>query len=106
MRNFRCVAVMILSLVLTPFITAQDTAANPQSPAVLFRNARVFDGVKDQISGPVDVLVQGNKITKISTTPIHPDADTKVIDGTGRTLMPGLWTPIITSGWPLFLCRL
>jgi imidazolonepropionase-like amidohydrolase len=36
------------------------------------------------------VLVQGNKITKISMTPITPDGDTKVIDGTGRTLIPGL----------------
>ena len=90
MSNLRCVAVMIFSLLLAPFIDAQNTPPNPQPSAVLFRNARVFDGVKEQISGPVDVLVQGNKITKISTTPINPDADTKVIDATGRTLMPGL----------------
>ena len=90
MKNIRYLAVMIIPLLLTPFIHAQNAAANPQPPSVLFHNARVFDGVKEEVWGPADVLVQGNKIAKISTTPIHPDATTKVIDGTGRTLMPGL----------------
>jgi imidazolonepropionase-like amidohydrolase len=91
MNNLRCIAGTIVSLLLTPVIHAQNAAApNPQPSAILFRNARVFDGVKEEIWGPADVLVQGNKITKISTTPINPDADTKVIDGAGRTLMPGL----------------
>ena len=91
MKNIRCLAVMMISLLLTPFIDAQNAAApNPQPSSVLFHNVRVFDGVKEEVWGPADVLVQGNKITKISTTPINPDPDIKVIDGTGRTLMPGL----------------
>ncbi len=91
MKNIRCLAVSMVSFLLLPLIHAQNAAApSPQPPAVLFHNARVFDGVKEEVWGPADVLVQGNKITKISTTPIHPDGDTKVIDGTGRTLMPGL----------------
>ncbi len=40
----------------------------------------------------MNVLVRGNKIEKISATPIATDrrADTVPIDGGGRTLMPGL----------------
>jgi imidazolonepropionase-like amidohydrolase len=91
MQNVRHLAVMMISLLLAPFIYAQNAAApNPQPSSVLFHNVRVFDGVEEEVGGPADVLVQGNKITKISTTPIHPDSDTKVIDGTGRTLIPGL----------------
>jgi imidazolonepropionase-like amidohydrolase len=91
MKNIRCLAVAMAFFLLLPLLHAQNAAPpSPQSSAVLFHNVRVFDGVKEEAWGPADVLVQGNKITKISTTPIHPDGDTKVIDGTGRTLMPGL----------------
>jgi imidazolonepropionase-like amidohydrolase len=91
MKPRRCVAVILSSLLLAPFLNAQSTALpTPQPSSVLFRNARIFDGIKNELSAPADVLVQGNKIAKISATPIHPDSDTKVIDASGRTLMPGL----------------
>ncbi len=56
---------------------------------VLFQNVRVFDGVSDQLSAPVQVLVRGNLIEKISSTAVPAEGAT-VIDGAGRTLMPGL----------------
>src|ERR1700727_2264343 len=91
MKTFRCLVVILSSLLLAPFMNAQSAAPPTAQPSsVLFHNARIFDGIKNELSGPADVLVQGNKIAKISTTPIHPDPDTKVIDATGRTLMPGL----------------
>ena len=91
MKKMRWLAVAVVCFLLTPLIDAQNAAApNPQPSAALFHNVRVFDGVRDALSGPADVLVQGNKIIKISSTPVTPDSDTKVIDGTGRTLMPGL----------------
>lgn len=91
MERIRWFAVAVAFLLTPPLIHAQNAAApKPQPSAFLFHNARIFDGVKAEIWGPADVLVQGDKITKISTTPIHPDGETQVIDGTGRTLMPGL----------------
>jgi imidazolonepropionase-like amidohydrolase len=41
---------------------------------------------------PANVLVRGNKIEKISAQPIPTDkrGDTVIIDGAGKTLMPGL----------------
>jgi imidazolonepropionase-like amidohydrolase len=67
-------------------------AAVPAAEAVLFENVRIFDGRSDRLSGPANVLVTGNLITTISTTPIEPPAGTVVtrIAGQGRTLMPGL----------------
>jgi imidazolonepropionase-like amidohydrolase len=92
MKTFPSLAVLLVSLLLAPFVHAQGAAAasNPQPSSYLFHQVRVFDGVKQEVSGPADVLIQANRIAKISSTPISPDADTKVIDGTGRTLMPGL----------------
>src|SRR5262245_23001663 len=58
----------------------------------VFQNVRVFDGKSASLSPPTNVLVRGNRIEKISTDPIATDrrADTRLIQGGGRTLMPGL----------------
>jgi imidazolonepropionase-like amidohydrolase len=58
-------------------------------PAVLFKNVKVFDGKSDKLTGPTAVLVVGNKIEKIAADIPAPGKAT-VIDGGGRTLMPGL----------------
>jgi len=59
--------------------------------ATLFKNVRVFDGTSDALSGPVNVLIVGNKIDKISAAAIAPNADTvTTIDGNGMSLIPGL----------------
>jgi len=79
--------------------------AQPTSPveggAILFRNVRIFDGRSTTLSAPSDVLVRSNKIERISTSPISSDPGTQVIDGGGRTLMPGL----IDVHWHAMLIR-
>ncbi|MCP4386324.1 MAG: amidohydrolase family protein [Hyphomicrobiales bacterium] len=55
----------------------------------LFTNVHVFDGVNEARIENANVLVEGNLIKAVSTDPIDaPDAT--IIDGGGRTLMPGL----------------
>src|SRR5215471_14438329 len=79
-------------------------AQNPASePVTLFENVRIFDGKSGTLSAPSYLLVRGNKIEKISTTPLPVDrrADTVLIDGGGHTLMPGL----IDVHWHAFLVR-
>ncbi len=63
-----------------------------QSAAVLFENVRIFDGKGNTLSAPSSVVVRGNKIEKISpaASPVERRADMRVIQGGGRTLMPGL----------------
>jgi imidazolonepropionase-like amidohydrolase len=78
--------------------------AQASPPAVtLFENVRIFDGTNGRLSGPSHVLVRGNRIERISATPIPTDrrADTVLIDGDGRTLMPGL----IDAHWHTILVR-
>jgi imidazolonepropionase-like amidohydrolase len=69
----------------------------------VFQNVRIFDGKGGQLSAPSNVLVRGNRIERISLTPIPIDraASTVLIDGGGRTLMPGL----IDAHWHAMLVR-
>ena len=69
----------------------------------LFENVRIFDGEREHLSEPRNVLVRGNMVEKISATAISSDrdADTKIINGDGRTLMPGL----IDMHWHTMLVR-
>ena len=68
-------------------LTAWPAAAD----TVLFENVRVFDGVSPELSAPVNVLVRDNLIERVAAEPITTDDPAAVvIDGAGRTLMPGL----------------
>jgi imidazolonepropionase-like amidohydrolase len=62
-------------------------------PAVtIFENVRIFDGKNEALSAPSNVLVRGNIIERIASTPIAADsqANARVVKGGGRVLMPGL----------------
>src|SRR4029453_1281561 len=70
-------------------------SANAQATSgavTLFSNVRIFDGRSRALSAPSNVLIRGNIIERISREPIAVDrsAETRIIDGGGRTLMPGL----------------
>ena len=67
--------------------TALSLAA-PAQADTLFRNVRVFDGQSPTLSAPTDVLVRGNQIAAIGPKLSAPGVP--VIEGQGRTLMPGL----------------
>ena len=58
------------------------------SEAMLFQNVNIFDGQNEKLADGMDVLIEGNKISKIAKS-IQAPAGAKVIDGGGRTLTPG-----------------
>ena len=71
-----------LAQLLAEAISCSTVAQEPPAPSVVvFADVRIFDGTTKELSGPAQVLVRGNLIERITTT---------VIDGGGRTLMPGL----------------
>ncbi len=76
-------------IVLAVFVAFLATAAVSQEPpaTTLFTNVRVFDGVTEGLTR-TDVLVEGNLIRQVGSD-IESSGAT-VIDGGGRTLMPGL----------------
>ncbi len=83
---------VVVAVSLTGQESKSQTPSKPLPSVTLFNNVRIFDGKSDKLSVPSNVLVRGNKIEKISTDPIATDrrGDTILIDGGGKTLMPGL----------------
>jgi imidazolonepropionase-like amidohydrolase len=82
---------LMIALVASMMTQAGMTNAQqiPQPSAVLFKNAKVFDGKSDKLSGLTSVLIVGNKVSKIAVD--FPASDNAtVIDAGGRTLLPGL----------------
>ena len=55
----------------------------------LFRHVELLDPAQDRLLGGREVLVEGELIREVSDRPIQP-AGATLIDGGGRTLMPGL----------------
>jgi imidazolonepropionase-like amidohydrolase len=77
------------SITMLAVFSAGPAIAEGTPPQVLFTDVHVFDGVNEQRIENANVLVEGNLIKEVSTDPIEGDGAT-VIDGGGRTLMPGL----------------
>ncbi len=73
---------------LAPDAAAQTSTAAVPPSAYVFQGVRVFDGTSQRLSDPTNVLVRGNVISAIGANAAEPGA--VVIDGAGRTLMPGL----------------
>ena len=69
-------------------VVADRSAA--QSPKVLLRRARLFDGKADTLKSGVQVLVEGNRIAAVDTSNSAPPDGATVIDCGDRVLMPGL----------------
>ncbi|UCF33708.1 MAG: amidohydrolase family protein, partial [Phycisphaerales bacterium] len=80
------VASMVLSLMLAVPAMAADKAPVAKT---LFANVNVFDGEHEKLINKANVLVEGNLIKQVSTKAISAKGTT-VIDGKGRTLIPGL----------------
>ena len=82
LRNF-LVACVWAACLTTPAGWAQNAAKQ-----VLFSNVHVFDGVNEARIENVNVLIEGNLIKAVSTEAIQAPGAT-VINGGGRTLLPG-----------------
>ncbi len=78
----------ILSAILVT-ILAFGANAQEDPPRTLFVNVDVFDSENAVVIENANVLVEGNLIATVSTNPIEPNGAV-VIDGQGRTLIPGL----------------
>src|SRR5262249_35767015 len=80
--------------ILTPALAAAaalvSAAVGPvrAQDAVVFRDVRVFDGTK--FLPATTVVIRGDRIDQVGPSVPIPDG-AKVVDGKGRTLLPGLF---------------
>jgi imidazolonepropionase-like amidohydrolase len=84
MKLLSTAAVALAAATIAAPLLAQDDPAR-----TLFTNVHVFDGVNEARIENANVLIEGNLIKTVSTDAISAEGAT-VIDGGGRTLMPGL----------------
>jgi imidazolonepropionase-like amidohydrolase len=81
----------IYSIVVSLILGAFTVVSAQKSQTILINNVEIFNGV-DQQTFKGYVLIEGNKISKISDKPIvtNKSALVTIIDGKGKFLMPGL----------------
>jgi len=103
MRVIRLFVHTALAALVTLPAAAQPAASMPAVAATLFQNVRVLDGKGSSLSAPSFVLVRGNRIERIvpASAALDRPAGATLIDGGGRTLMPGL----IDMHWHTMLVR-
>ena len=84
---------LLISLVATETWARQDaaqtSAKEKTESSILINNARIFDGVSNELHEG-NLLIVGSKIEQISAAPITPPPQASVINAGGRVLMPGL----------------
>ncbi len=81
---------LLLGLLMNASVIAGEDAPKAAPAQTLITNANVFDGKNAKLADSMNVLIEGNKIAKISKTALTPAAGATLIDAKGRTLMPGL----------------
>jgi len=79
------------SIVLACVLAAGTLAQAADAPGqILFINVNVWDGKSEKLAIGMNVLVEDNMVKTMSPRNIAASRDTRVIEGGGRTLMPGL----------------
>ncbi|TVZ41353.1 imidazolonepropionase-like amidohydrolase [Alteromonadaceae bacterium 2753L.S.0a.02] len=81
----RCLSVTLCFV----FAFAVSAFAQEQPDVTLITNVNVFDGVHKDLIKNANVVITDNLISQVSTEPLAV-AGGKVIDGGGRTMIPGL----------------
>jgi imidazolonepropionase-like amidohydrolase len=75
---------------LAPAIAKQLLTAETRQP-VLFRDVKIYDADNQRFVAGQNVAVSDGKIVSVGATLPKLPAGARVIDGAGKTLVPGLW---------------
>jgi len=87
--------VIILLLGAASLLSAENRGIEhgKRADRIVIRNVIVIDGKGTPPRGPMDVILEGNKIAAVLGADLRPDAyksEKHVLDGTGMYLLPGL----------------
>jgi imidazolonepropionase-like amidohydrolase len=84
-------AVIVCGITGGCLLPSVSAAAAPDPAVTLFQNVRIYDGKGSELSPPTSVKISGNLIQTIGPAAASDlPTNARIIDGGGRTLMPGL----------------
>ncbi|HRW15719.1 MAG TPA: amidohydrolase family protein [Amaricoccus sp.] len=96
-------AALVASLIVGSALSVPGFAQDDPGGPILITNVNVFDGINEELIENATVVIDGNLISEISTEDLAV-AGARVIDGGGRTMIPGLidahWHTML-SFWPV-----
>ncbi|SHE61002.1 Amidohydrolase family protein [Microbulbifer donghaiensis] len=78
--------------IFTYVLLSSSPALGQQAPAIAIENVSIIDIATGSIGEHRRVLIEGNRITAISSAGSEPLLEaTQVLDGSGKFLIPGMW---------------
>ena len=89
MKTFRIALTLFISSAFSLLSSNVFAEGDDQPNRIIFTNVNVWDGVSESLAPNSSVLVENNLITAVGSSIALPEG-TEVVDGNGRTLMPGL----------------
>ena len=96
--NRRLIYAVIVASV--PILLAQQPAPAPTG-SIAIQHATVIDVETGSRSADQTVVVSGNRIASVGRAQdVKIPAGARVVDGTGKFLIPGLWEAHCWAGWP------
>src|SRR5689334_7883064 len=91
--NMESIKKIVTGFVLLLSLCAELCAQTPAEASLLaITHVNVVDVAAGSIQPDMTVVVQGNRIVKVEkATKVHASKTSRVIDGRGKFLIPGLW---------------
>jgi imidazolonepropionase-like amidohydrolase len=80
----------LLVILLSPEVLLAGQTGTPVSSTVVFTHVNIIDVKRGRLRPNVTVVVEGNRIAAVAKSARIP-RNAKVIDASGKFLMPGLW---------------
>lgn len=83
---------VVLLILLLPALTLAQVNENARPPAIVFAHATVIDMTGAAARPDMSVVIVGDRITEIGKSDkVKPPKEARVVDATGKFLIPGLW---------------
>jgi len=89
-KRFTTIRLLILSFLIFNFSSKTLYAQDSTPSKIIFQNVNVFNGQSEELLPNQNVLIEANKIVSISSEPISDNIVAIRVNGSGKTLMPGL----------------
>jgi imidazolonepropionase-like amidohydrolase len=84
------VAGMGASLAALGFVRRAGAQPEAAGPPIVFTNFRLFDGTSAELREGLRLFIEGDRVKAIEAGDVGAPEGARVIDGGGRTIMPGL----------------